>query len=89
MTLKILRSTQDGVVVFTLIGRVELEHVAELQNLVDFAAAKNRVVLNLKELRLVDREAVRFLVHCEEDDVRLNDCPTYIRKWMEIERGTT
>jgi predicted DNA-binding protein (UPF0251 family) len=31
-----------------------------LQNLVDFAAAKNRVVLNLKELRLVDREEFVF-----------------------------
>ena len=86
MTLKIVRSTEDGVVVLALSGRVELEHVAELQNLVDFAAANNRVVLNLEELRLVDREAVCFLAHCEAEGVELEDCPAYIREWIEKER---
>lgn len=86
MTLKIVRSTEDGLVVLALSGRVELEHVAELQNLVDFAAANNRVALNLEELRLVDREAVRFLAHCEAEGVELEDCPAYIREWIEKER---
>ena len=86
MTLKIVRSNEDGLVVFTLSGRVELEHVSELQNLVDFAAAKNKVRLNLKELRLVDREAVRFLTRCEADGVELKNCPAYIREWIEKER---
>ena len=86
MTLKIVRSTEDGLVVLSLSGRVELEHVAELQNLVDFAAAKNRVALNLAELRLVDREAVQFLARCEAEGVELDDCPPYIREWIEKER---
>ena len=86
MTLKIVRSTEDGLVVLSLSGRVELEHVAELQNLVDFAAAKNRVALNLAELRLVDREAVQFLARCEAEGVELDACPPYIREWIEKER---
>jgi len=73
-------------VVFTLSGRIQVEHVAELQNLVDFAAAKNRVVLDLIEVRLVDRETVRFLKRCEAEGVALNNCPAYVREWIEKER---
>ena len=86
MTLKIQRSAQDGFIVFALIGRIQQEHVKELQNLVDFAAARNSVVLDLKEVRLVDREAVRFLMRCETESVELRNCPAYIREWIEKER---
>ena len=86
MTLKIVRSAEDGWVVFTLSGRIELEHVGELRNLVDFAAAKNSVVLDLNEVRLVDREAVQFLARCEAEGVELDNCPPYIREWIEKER---
>ena len=86
MTLKIVRSAEDGLVVFTLSGRIELEQVAELQNLVDFAAAKSSVVLDLKEVRLVDREAVQFLARSEVEGVELDNCPAYIREWIEKER---
>ena len=86
MTLKIVRSAEDGWVVFTLSGRIELEHVGELRNLVDFAAAKNTVVLDLNEVRLVDREAVQFLARCEAEGVELDNCPPYIRELIEKER---
>ena len=86
MTLKIVRLAGDGVVVFCLSGRIELEHVGELQNLVDFAAAKNSVVLDLNEVRLVDRESVQFLARCEAEGVQLDNCPAYIREWIEKER---
>ena len=72
--------------VFMLSGRIELEHVAELQNLVDFAAAKNSVALDLKEVRLVDREAVQFLTRSEAEGTQLDNCPAYIREWIEKER---
>ena len=72
--------------VFALSGRIQTEYVAELQNLVDFAAAKNSVVLDLEEVRLVDREAVQFLARCEMEGVGLDNCPAYIREWIEKER---
>ena len=72
--------------VFTLSGRVQKEYIAELQNLVDFAAANNSVVLDLKEVRLVDREAVQFLARCDAEGVELDNCPAYIREWIEKER---
>ena len=72
--------------VFSLSGRIRTEYVAELQNLVDFAAAKNSVVLDLKEVRLVDREAVQFLARCQAEGVGLDNCAAYIREWIERER---
>ena len=86
MTLKIQRKAADRFVVFTLSGRIQVDYVAELQNLVDFAAAKNSVVLDLTEVRLVDREAVQFLARCQAEGVGLDNCPAYIREWIERER---
>ena len=40
----------------------------------------------LKEVRLVDREAVQFLARCETEGVELDNCPAYIREWIEKER---
>jgi len=68
-------------VCFTLSGRIQFDYVAELQNLVDFAAAKNTVVLDSKEVRLVDRDAVRFLAHCKAEGTKL--------EWITRERGQT
>jgi len=87
MTLKIQRSEVDRLVVFALSGRIQLEHLRELRNLFQFEAADHSIVLDLEEVRLVDREAVKFLTQCEADGVRLDQCPAYIREWIEKERN--
>ena len=89
LTLKIERSVGHRFVCFTLSGRIQFDYVAELQNLVDFAAAKNTVVLYLREVRLVDREAVQFLTHCEAEGVQLDHCPPCVREWIDKERDRT
>jgi hypothetical protein len=42
--------------------------------------------LDLIELKLVDRDAVRFLMRCEADGMKLEHCPAYVREWMEREK---
>lgn len=86
MTLKIQRSTHGELVVFTLSGRIEVEQVAELQRLLASEAKNRRLVLDLQEVKLVDRETVRFLARCEADGVKLEHCPAYIREWIVRER---
>jgi hypothetical protein len=81
--LKIGRSEEDGRVVFELSGRIEEKDVPELQNLLDAEASGADVTLNLEEVRLVDREAVRFLAACEARKIKLKNCPSYIREWIE------
>ena len=80
--MRIERSTNGGVR-FTITGRVEASHVAELQRLIDEEAAERRpIVLDLKDVKLVDREAVSFFVRCEASGVRLDNCPAYVREWI-------
>ena len=79
--LKVQR-TADRDVVFTVSGRLDAENVAEVSVLLAAEPAERPVVLDLKDLVLVDREAVRFLGRCEGQGIVLRNCPPYIRVWM-------
>ena len=69
---------------FTLSGRMEAEHVAELKQLFD--RDYRNIILDLRDLRLADRDAVRFLRSCEVDGMKLKNCPAYVREWMDREK---
>ena len=85
--LKIQRAAQGAFVLFTLSGRIQGTDVAELQRLLDLEANKQTLTLDLHEVKLVDREAVRFLARCEAEGITLVHCPTYIRVWIEREKA--
>ena len=78
--LKVQKSANGRFVVFALSGRIEAQHVPELQAL--FEAEDQSVMLDLKEVNLVDREAVRFLARCQARGVRIDNCPAYVREWI-------
>jgi hypothetical protein len=80
--LKIEKTTDEDLVIFTLSGQIEEEQVAELCALFDPGAAGHRLVLDLHEVWLADQEAVRFLAQCEAQGARLVHCPAYIREWI-------
>ena len=69
---------------FALSGRMEAQHVAELKKLFD--RDYENIVLDLRDLRLADRGAVRFLRACESDGMKLEKCPAYVREWMDREK---
>ena len=69
-------------VVFKLSGRMGAENVGELERLFSAEASSRRIVLDLKDLTLVDQDAVSFLRRCEADSLQLRNCPAYIRKWI-------
>jgi anti-anti-sigma regulatory factor len=84
--LKITRAAR-GEVVFTVSGRMDAENLSELKTLLASEAKGRRPVLDLKDLTLVDQDAVSFLARCEADSIELKNCPAYVRKWIEKERG--
>jgi hypothetical protein len=84
MTLRIERSVRLGFTVFTLSGRMEAEQVAELKELFD--RDYRNIILDLRDVRLADRDAVRFLRGCEADGMKLENCPAYVREWMNREK---
>lgn len=82
--LRIQRSSDDPVV-FSLSGRIEIDDVAELQRLFSLEAAGQAIVLDLRDITLVDREAVKFLARCEVERIKLENCPAYIREWIDAD----
>ena len=79
--LKIQR-TANGDVVFALSGRLDADRLYELSSLLALESSTQAVTLELKDLLLVDREAVCFLRECTAKGIGLRNCPHYIRTWM-------
>jgi anti-anti-sigma regulatory factor len=84
--LKILRSANDESVMLTVIGRIEGESLEELKRLMGSEASGHNLVLDMKDVTLVDQSAIRFLARCEADSVTLENCPAYIRDWIAAEK---
>jgi hypothetical protein len=77
----------NGEVVFILSGRMDAEQTAALNKLFRDESGKIQVVVDLKDLTLVDRGAVRFLERCEAGGITLRNSPAYIRVWIDKERN--
>ena len=82
--LKITRAANREVVI-KLSGRMDAENVGELETLVRKEDDGRRIVLDLRDLILVDQDAVSLLKRCEEDNITLKNCPAYIREWITRE----
>jgi len=89
MTLRIDISDECDRVVFTLAGRIQAEQVSELQALMKSDLGDHSLVLDLKEVKLVDRDAVRFLGKIEAQGARLRNCSAFVREWISRERDGT
>jgi len=85
MTLRIERSVKGEIVAFSLSGRIRAEGLAELQRLFEAEGQDRCIVLDLKEVKLVGRDGVRFLARCEANGIQLENCPAYIREWIVTE----
>ena len=79
--LKITRAA-NGEVVIKLSGQMGAENLDGLKNLIGEEAEGRRIILDLKDLKLVDQETVELLRRCEEGNITLKNCPPYIRKWI-------
>jgi hypothetical protein len=84
--LRIQRSASEKVV-FTLSGRIQAEDLEELHRLFSLETGDRHLVLDLKDVTLVDRDAVKYLARCEDRNIELENCPAYIREWIKQERA--
>jgi anti-anti-sigma regulatory factor len=82
--LKITRFS-NGEVVFRLSGRMDAENLGYLEAPLN-AESGGGIVLDSKDLTLVDQDVVRFLRHCETGSIELKNCRAYIREWLNGER---
>jgi hypothetical protein len=86
MTFRIETASRGKFTVFTVSGRIEKQAIAELSRLFELQTSYSDVVVDLKEVSLVDRDVMGFLARCEADGVTLENCTPYIREWMEREK---
>ncbi len=76
----------NGQVVLRISGRLDGEGLPELKQLLQSEEVGRQIVLDLRELTLVDHEAVGFLRECDSDGIKLQNCPPYICEWIARQR---
>src|SRR6266404_995921 len=77
------RRTGNGRVLFTLSGRIETEDIKQLQQLLAVETSGQQLILDLRDVTLVNQDAVKFLRRCEADGIRLENCPLHVRRWID------
>jgi anti-anti-sigma regulatory factor len=78
-----IHRTSGRKIVFTVSGQLDSDNVKELCQVVDAEPAGGVLVLDLTDLVLADRDAVRLLGEYEaRGRVVLRNCPAYVRTWM-------
>jgi ABC-type transporter Mla MlaB component len=82
---RIERMTEGRSTVLKLSGRIEEEYLAQLH--AEIEQSGNAPKLDLRDVSLVDRSSVRFLIRCESHGIQLVNCPLYIQEWIARERG--
>lgn len=87
MTLRIQKFDEDQQVIFRLIGRIQSDQLPELQAVFGYHLAGRNLMLDLTDVKLVDREAVRFLARIETEGAKLRNCSSFIRQWISQERN--
>jgi anti-anti-sigma regulatory factor len=83
--LRIYRS-ESSEVVFTLSGQMDEEATAELKTMISSESNRRPIVLDLRDLTLVDENAITFFVHCEANSITLKNCPPYVREWINAQQ---
>ena len=64
-------------------GRITEEGGNTLRGLLE--KEEGAVIIDLKDVLIVDREAIKLLAVCESNGVELRNCPGYIREWVTKE----
>jgi hypothetical protein len=70
--------------VLSLSGRIQEEYLSQLQAEIELCTETPK--LDLKDVNLLDRPSVRFLMRCESQGVQLVNCSLYIQEWISRER---
>ena len=87
MSYRILRSATPDAIVFAVSGDMDGDHAAGLRELL-MSEPGGRIVLDLRDITLVNHAAVRCLARVEAEGIRIVNCPGYVRSWIAAERAS-
>jgi anti-anti-sigma regulatory factor len=80
-----IQRTANRDIVFTLSGRLDVEHIAELETLIAAEGKNRRIILDLKDMTLTGQDGIDFLIRCEASGIVLVNCDPYVREWITRE----
>jgi hypothetical protein len=86
---KVRRTEDEDGVILSLSGRPQREDLNELRRVFASEATGPSLILDLKDLRLVDQAVVAFLAYCEASGASIRNCPSYIHEWISAEQAAT
>jgi hypothetical protein len=81
------RVSAENLVVLFISGRITGEHVDVLRGVLE--QESGGFAIDLKNVLLVAREAVKLLALSEANGTELRNCPPYVREWVTRERAET
>lgn len=82
--LRIEIETDGPRTILRLIGRISANCIGELRERVENRSCM--IILDMAEVQLVDLPSVRFLCDCQDRNIELRNCPSYILEWIRRER---
>jgi hypothetical protein len=77
---------RDGLIVLLASGRLSGEYVDTLEKALQ--QESGALAIDLKNVCLVDGDAVQLLALAESNGTELRNCPKYICEWISRERAT-
>jgi anti-anti-sigma regulatory factor len=81
---KITTQPEEQFVTILLNGKFSEDSLADLDESIMAARGANQtVVMDLSEVTLVDRKAVEYLADQSSHNVRIVNCPVYLRRWIK------
>jgi hypothetical protein len=82
MTCRIDRRWNEQGLLLYIIGRLASEDLGAFA----LRSTDAVIAIELPEVELVDRDAVKLLAQAEAEGIELRNCPAYIREWVTNER---
>lgn len=74
----------ERAITLLLNGKFCEDAIPELQQSISEArGAHQRIVIDLSEVTLVDRKAVQYFSEQASSDIKLVNCPMYLRRWIK------
>ena len=69
-----------------LCGQLTKDYLPEVQRLLEEGSGSQTVSLDLTNVTFVDREAMVFLCSAKSRNIVIENCPSYVTRWIQQER---
>jgi ABC-type transporter Mla MlaB component len=69
-----------------LCGQLTKEYVPEVERMLAQGSGSQSVSLDLANVTFVDREAMVFLCSAKARNIAIENCPSYVIRWIQQER---